>query len=169
MSLVSLGMSRTIKQPAHSGLCLAACAATLLGHNKSAFNAWSLSGYIRKMPEGVCLHLSDRRYMSMADLTIVLALQGVRIGSWWNSGSDTEVRFEHVEKYDVTHHLEESPALVIVHTQGRSPAYTHAVVYDNESQGVRDPSWAVSEELVPLSNYRVAEWYPVDKFQEDER
>lgn len=166
--LVALGMKRTVKQPAGSGLCLAACAATLLGENKSAFNAWSLSGYIRKMPAGLAPHLTDRRYMEMSDLTIVLAMRDFRLGSWWNSGDEMDVRFHEMLSYDVTHKLNEAPALMIVRCEGDEPGVTHAVVYDNEAQGVRDPSNSVTGDLQPLKNYRIAEWYPIDMFPKDE-
>ena len=161
--MVRLGMKHTVKQPRGSGLCLAACAATLLCTNRAAFNAWSLSGYVRKMPDGLCPHLTDRRYMEMQDMTMVLALGNLRLGSWWNSG-DEDVRFTDVENYSVEHTLQESPALVIVWSEGEAKDVTHAVVYDNEAQGVRDPSSAVTDEIVPLSEYRIAEWYPVDRF-----
>jgi hypothetical protein len=167
--LVALGMKRTVKQPAGSGLCLAACAATLLGENKSAFNAWSLSGYIRKMPAGLAPHLTDRRYMEMSDLTIVLALRDLRLGSWWNSGDEMDIRFNEMLSYDVTHKLDEAPALVIVRREGaEGDGVTHAVVYDNEAQGVRDPSNAVTDELSDLADYRIAEWFPIDTFPKDE-
>jgi hypothetical protein len=161
-------MKRTIKQPVRSGLCLAACAATLLGENRSAFNAWSLSGHIRKMPAGLCPHLTDRRYMEMSDLTIVLALRNFRLGSWWNSGDELDMRFHDVQHYEVSHLRDESPALVIVRVEGDTPGVTHAVVYDNEAQGVRDPSNLVTEELSDLANYRIAEWFPIDTFPKDE-
>lgn len=160
---VSLGMTRTIKQPPGSGLCLAAAAATLLNSNKSAFNSWSLSGYIRKMPDGLCMHLADRRYMEMSDLTIVLALRGLRLGSWWNSGDLRDVKFDGTSEYSVTHTLDEAPALVIVHPEDDERESTHAVVYDNDLGMVRDPSNA-QEGLCPLSDYRIAEWFPIDRF-----
>lgn len=166
--LVTLGMKRTIKQPVGSGLCLAACAATLLGENRSAFNAWSLSGYIRKMPKGLATHLTDRRYMEMSHLTIVMALRNLRIGSWWNSGDLMNVRFNDLTYYDVTHSLHEAPALVIVRCEGDDPGVTHAVVYDNEVRGVRDPSTTVTDEVCDLADYRIAEWYPIDFFPKDE-
>tara|TARA_R110002167_G_scaffold65480_2_gene185310 strand:+ start:12332 stop:12826 length:495 start_codon:yes stop_codon:yes gene_type:complete len=161
-------MSRTIKQPRGSGLCLAACAATLLAENKSAFNSWALSGFIKQMPVGLEPHLTDRRYMEMSDLTIVFAIRGLRLGSWWNSGDDMSIQFDEVATYSVTHQLDEAPALVIVHPDDSGPGVTHAVVYDNEAQGVRDPSNAVTDDVVPLSNYRIAEWYPIDAFPDDE-
>jgi hypothetical protein len=167
--LVALGMKRTIKQPVSSGLCLAACAATLLGENKSAFNAWSLSGHIRKMPSGLCPYLTDRRYMEMSDLTIVLALRNIRLGSWWNSGTEMDVRFTEVLNYEVSHQLNEAPALVIVRRDGaEGDGVTHAVVYDNEAQGVRDPSNAVKDEISDLKDYRIAEWFPIDVFPKDD-
>lgn len=166
--LVKLNMTRTIKQPVGSGLCLAACVATILGENRGAFNAWSLSGYVRKMPEGLCTYLTDRRYMEMSDVTIILALNGLRLGSWWNSGNQKDIRFNKVEQYDVHHKRDESPALVIVHSEDRESGVTHAVVYDNEAQGVRDPSNAIESELVGLEKYRVAEWFPIDRFPKDD-
>lgn len=166
--LVALGMSRTIKQPLSSGLCLAACAATLLGESKAAFNSWALSGFIKQMPVGMALHLTDRRYMEMSDLTIAFAIRGLRLGSWWNSGDDMSLQFDEVATYSVTHQLDEAPALVIVHPDDSEPGVTHAVVYDNEAQGVRDPSNAVTDDVVPLCNYRIAEWLPVDRFHEDD-
>jgi len=161
--LVTLGMKRTTKQPPGSGLCLAAAVATLLGENRAAFNAWSLSGYIKKMPDDLSPDLKgDRRYMEWSDATIVLALRGLRLGSWWNSGDDLEVKFDAVADYSVRHQLDESPALVTVRGDDDSPD-THAVVYDNELQMIRDPSSTV-EDLCPLSDYFVVDWFPVDRF-----
>ena len=166
--LVKLGMKRTVKQPLGSGLCTAACAAMILNENRSAFNSWTLSGYIRKMPAGWCPELTDRRWMSMPDLTIVLAMRGFRLGSWWNSGDDKDVRFDAVHNYVVNHQLDEAPALVVVRSDNPDPQVTHAVVYDNEAQGVRDPSNAVADGVLPLANYRIVEWYPIDVFPNDE-
>jgi hypothetical protein len=157
-------MKRTIKQPPGSGLCLAAAAATLLGENRSAFNSWALSGYIRKMPDGLCMHLPDRRYMEMSDLTIVMALRGFRLGSWWNSGEDRDLRFDGTGEYEVRHQIDEAPALVIVHPEDDAKDSTHAVVYDNELKMVRDPS-NNRDDLCPLSDYRIAEWLPIDVFR----
>ena len=164
-ALVALGMERTVKQPVSSGLCLAACAAMILGRNKSAFNAWSLSGYIRKMPDGLSPHLTDRRYMELSDVTIILANRGLRLGSWWNSG-DVDLTFDQVEEYGVQHKRDEAPALVIVRTEDNDQNVTHAVVYDNEAQGVRDPSNAVTDDIAALGDYLVVEWYPIDTFPE---
>ena len=165
---VKLGMTRTIKQPLGSGLCLAACAATLLGENKSAFNAWSLSGYIKKMPEKLCPHLTDRRYMDLSDLTIILALRGYRLGSWWNSGDALNVKFGlDTQKYAVEHYLDESPALVLVRCEGEPADITHAVIYDNEAQGIRDPSNGAGEDVCNIEDYWIAEWFPVDTFPKE--
>jgi hypothetical protein len=164
--LVSLGMTSTVKQPAGSGLCLAACAATLLKENKAAFNAWTLSGYIRRMPEKLCPQLPDRRYMEMSDLTIVLALRGLRLGSWWNSGEDKDVDFSGVEKFSIRHEVQESPGLVIVRCDNDES--THAVVYDNDIHMMRDPS-SKSEDVRPVSDYSIVEWYPVDYFERPEK
>lgn len=160
--LVALNMTRTTKQPPGSGLCLAAAVATLLGENKSAFNAWALSGYIHAMPDDLCPKLvGDRRYMEWSDATIVLALRGLRLGSWWNSGEELDVRFNAVSEFSIVHLLREAPALACVRSDSGDD--THAVVYDNEINMIRDPS-STRDDVCPLSDYRIVEWFPVDRF-----
>jgi hypothetical protein len=151
---VTLGMSQTTKQPWGSGLCLMACVATMTGMDFELL-------YQEESPFLGQILPGSLPYMKLSRAVARLALHGLGTGMFlqFEPGQEVGVGCELL----ISSNINTTPALLSVQTKENS--VLHSVVWDNETQSVRDPDPRMPD-LMPLSHYAVLEWLTIYRIED---
>ena len=165
---VNLRMTRTVRQPEGSALCVAACVATLLGVDaevlpEDLIQKWFNAGVILPEKSGT---FRIPWYMPLWGAVTVLAPQGVGagVGVSWDVESPAVLDRKVLRSGDACLQLSDilismTPALVTVKS-AYYPNGLHSVVWDNEQTMFRDPAGSRA-----VDDYEIVEWHPICTYE----